>query len=283
MRNQPCGGREEARNLTPESLRVVVQHLAQLLFGHAGGAEQDQHDFGLQGFGLGERPTGRLADTWVDGRGIRHRHHRHGFALAKIGGDPGREQPVELLQGLLRRLPASDTVVQGNGYGADPLLAVPGDGRQAVRDVFNINGDGVQSKSIGGRVFLRKKHLRSQREVGDDLSDVIALYNTTGKEGQFSPVAAGLRWRNDDGEGGGGDSGSFCVHECHCTNWPHHDHERVPNPAAVSAILIPARAGIQIRRVQRPGARNKPPRYKYGNAARWTQVANLRLPNMSAQ
>ena len=182
------------------SLGVVVQHLAELLFGHAGGAQQHQDDFRLQGFGLGERRARSLADTRVDGRRVRDPHHRHSLALGKIGGDPGGEQPAKLRQRLLHRFAVPHAVMEGNRYDTDPPLALPGNGRQAVRGISDVNGDGVQGEGIGGRVFLREEHFRSQREVGYDGVNGIALHHAAGERGQVRPIAAGLGRRDDDGE-----------------------------------------------------------------------------------
>ena len=124
------------------SLGVVVQHLAELLFGHAGRAQQYQNDFRLQGFGLGERRTRSLADTRVDGRRVRDPHHRHSLALGKIGGDPGGEQPAKLRQRLLHRFAVRHAVVEGNRYDTDPPLPLPGNGRQSIRGISDVNGDG---------------------------------------------------------------------------------------------------------------------------------------------
>ncbi len=183
-----------------QSLRFVVQHLAKLLFGHARGAEQDQDDFRLEGFGLGERRAGCFADTRVDYCHIGNAHHRDVLALDKIGGDPGREQPAKLCQRFLHRLAVGHTVVKGNCYDTDPLLALPGNGRQAVRGIADANGHGVQFKGIGGRVFLREEHLRSQREIGHDGINRIALHHAARERGQFRPIAARLGRRDNDGE-----------------------------------------------------------------------------------
>ena len=83
------------------SLRVVIEHLAQLLFGHTRRAEQNQDDFRLEGLGLGKGRAGGLAHTRMNSRRLRDRYYRHGFAFGEIGGNPGWEQPAELRQGLM--------------------------------------------------------------------------------------------------------------------------------------------------------------------------------------
>ena len=196
---------------TPErllSLRVVVQHLAQLLFGHTRRAEQNQDDFRLEGLGLGKGRAGGLAHTRMNNRRLRDRDYRHGFAFGEIGDDPGWEQPAELRQGLCHRLSVRYPVVEGYRNRASSSLAVPGNSRQAVRHIGHVNGDVVQGEGVGGRVFLRQVHLRRHREVCDHGINGFPLYDAAGERRQVRPVAAGLRRRDDDGERRSGGRGS---------------------------------------------------------------------------
>ena len=183
-----------------QSLRVVIEHLAQLLFSHARRAEQNQDDFRLEGLGLRKGRAGGLAHTRMNRRRLRDRDYRHGLAFGEIGDDPGWEQPAELRQGLFHRLSVCHPVVEGYRNRASSPLAVPGNGRQAVRHIGHVNGDVVQGEGVGGRVFLRQVHLRRHREVGDHGVNGFPLYDAAGKRRQVCPVAAGLRRRDDDGE-----------------------------------------------------------------------------------
>ena len=180
---------------TPErmpSLRVVVQHLAELLLGHARRAEQNQDDFRLEGPGLGKGRAGGLAHARMNRCRLRDRDYRHGFAFGEIGDDPGWEQPAELRQGLFHGLSVCYPVVEGYRNRASASLAVPGNGRQAVRHIGHVNGDGVQGEGVGGRAFLRQVQLRRHREVGDHGINGFPLYDATGESRQVPPSSRRL-------------------------------------------------------------------------------------------
>ncbi len=183
-----------------QSLWVVIQHLAQLLFGHTRRAEQNQDDFRLEGLGLGKGRAGGLAHTRMNNCRLRDRDYRHGLAFGEIGDDPGWEQPAELRQGLFHGLSVRHPVVEGYRNRTSSSLAVPGNGRKAVRHIGHVNGDVVQSEGVGGRVFLRQVHLRRHREVGNHGVNGFPLYDAAGESRQVCPVAAGLRRRDDNGE-----------------------------------------------------------------------------------
>ena len=199
---EPEAKETRRRRCRCQSLRVVVQHLAELLFGHTRRAEQYQDDFRLEGLGLGKGRAGGLAHTRMNRRRLRDRDYRHGFAFGEIGDDPGWEQPAELRQGLFHGLSVRHPVVEGYRNRTSSSLAVPGNAavRQAVRHIGHVNGDVVQGEGVGGRVFLRQVHLRRHREVGDHGINGFPLYDATGECWQVRPVAAGLRRRDDDGE-----------------------------------------------------------------------------------
>ena len=234
----------------PEGIRsfgVVVQHLAQLLFGHTGRAQQYQDDFGLESLGLGKGRAGGADSARADGRRVRHRDRRHSFALGEIGGDPRGKQVAELRQRVRRGLCARDTVVERQRHGMVPPLALPGYGRQAVRHVAHVYGDGVQRDGVGGRRFLRQKHLRRQREIGQHRVNALPLHDAAGQRGQVSPIATGLGRGDDDGKGCNGGGRSVFVHGRYCTNWPQGYDIRLWNPAAFWSV-IPAYVGIHLHR-----------------------------------
>ena len=205
---EPEAKETRRRRCRCQSLRVVIEHLAELLFGHARRAEQNQDDFRLEGLGLGKGRAGGLAHTRMNRRRLRDRDYRHGFAFGEIGDDPGWEQPAELRQGLFHGLSVRHPVVEGYRNRASSSLAVPGNSRQAVRHIGHVNSDVVQGEGVGGRVFLRQVHLRRHREVGNHGVNGFPLYDAAGESRQVRPVAAGLRRRDDDGERRSGGRGS---------------------------------------------------------------------------